>query len=235
VTSSRFRRRRRQPPAFKGDFQSDESITETMAAIQADEWDGATFTFDGASAGTMPPAEARREAGLQQAVTLTDPDTRPLGMLRAQPPYPAAAPPGYAAAATGPLPAIGRERPAIGDALALDEQWGPKLTNLPCGHCGATLDADRAVTFERTRVIGYLNWLARQDGWVYDADLIWTCTACQQHEGWKARQGPLEVHRDVTCQRNHLAASPQGDCTCPGAVLAVDVMLASEDHLGRAR
>jgi hypothetical protein len=135
------------------------------------------------------------------------------------------------------LPA-GRERPVIGDALALDPHWGPKLAMLPCGHCGDE-GTPAAGVLERTYVIGYLNRLAWDAGWTFDTDLIWTCPQCQQGDAWKARQGVLELHRfDELCDRHSGLGGdrwPHARCTCPGAVLAVDVMLASEDYLGSGR
>lgn len=144
----------------------------------------------------------------------------------------------------------GRQGILIGDALALDPEWAGKFANLPCGHCGAVLDVAPASVLDRARVIGHLNWLAANAGWRYDVDLIWTCPPCQQGDAWKARQGQLEVRLDGppdakvppagTCDRHDLPAWPdvhpdECRCTCPGAVLAVDVMLASEDHLGSGR
>jgi hypothetical protein len=177
-------------------------------------------------------------------------DTQPIAQLRAEPRYqpPDTVPAGYAAT-TGPIPALGRPAVSIGDALTRDETWGPKLAPLPCGHCGAPPPVPAGI-LERTRIIGHVNWLAARAGWRFDTDLIRTCPACQQDDAWKARQGQLELRLDGppdakvppsgTCDRHD--APPWADvdpdecrCTCPGAVLAVDVMLASEDHLGSGR
>ena len=248
MTFARFRSRRSRERqlALAGGFPDDgESITEILERVRPADWDGTTIPFAGASDTGLPPdqvyAEADPAAGLRQAIELTalaerGPGAVPFARLRALPPPPPVPAAGYAAPATGPQAALGRERPAIGDALAADPQWRDKLAPLPCGHCGASLGAGHTGGLERTRVIGYLNHLAWQAGWKFDTDLTWTCPACQAGEAWKARQGQVEVHRGGTaCQRNHLDPSPDGDCTCPGAVLAVDAMLASQDYLGSGR
>ena len=217
------RRRRSRPRgqarlALTGDFPvTDQDITE---ALPRADWDGRTYEFTGASdIGTMPAPV---------------PDTEPITRLRAQPRYqPTEPPPAGYADTTGPMPALGRPAVSIGDALTHDAQWGPKLAPLPCGHCG-TYPAIPDGILDRTRIIGHVNWLARQAGWAYDADLTLTCPDCQQDDEWKARQGQVEVRWPAgSCCYRHDVNNPDADCTCPGAVLAVDVMLASEDHLGR--
>jgi hypothetical protein len=133
------------------------------------------------------------------------------------------------------MPAIGRPPVSIGDALTHDDQWGPKLAPVPCGHCGAPPPVPDGI-LDRTRIIGHVNWLARQAGWKYDVDLILTCPPCQQDKAWKARQGQLEVRwpDDGYCYR-HDAGDPDADCACPATVLAVDVMLTSHDYLRTGR
>jgi hypothetical protein len=190
---------------------------EPVPQLRTADYDATTIEFTGASdIGTMPAAAEYLEMG---------PGEQPLAL----PP----APPGYAAT-TGPIPVLDRPAVSIGDALTRDDQWGPKLAPLPCGHCGTPPPVPYGI-LERTRIIGHVNWLAARAGWRYDTDLIWTCPDCQQDDAWKARQGQLELHRyDEICLRHH-TGDPGADCTCPGAVLAVDVMLASEDHLGSGR
>jgi hypothetical protein len=142
-----------------------------------------------------------------------------------------------AAQAPAPYDAGGRPAVSIGDALARDETWGPKLAPLPCGHCG-TAPAVPDGILERTNIIGHVNWLALKAGWIVDNDWIWTCPPCQEGDAWKARQGQLELHRPGgPCDRHDAPPWPgvhpdECRCTCPGAVLAVDVMLASQDYLG---
>lgn len=125
-----------------------------------------TIEFAGASdIGVMPEAAI--------AITVTSRDTQPSAKLRARP----APHEGYAPDTTGPLPAL-TEPPAIGDALARDDEWGPKLAPLTCGKCGSNpLVPDYIL--DRTRTLGHVNWLAFQAGWKYDAYLIWTCPGCQ--------------------------------------------------------
>jgi hypothetical protein len=155
----------------------------------------------------------------------------------------------------------GRPAVSIGDALTHDDHWGPKLIPLPCGHCRTPTPVPADI-LERTNIIGHVNWLALRAGWIVDNDWIWTCPACQQDKEWKARQGQLAMRqprgdapapgcgwhddglRGVPCtcpasycdrhDRLPVPGVPMGEyrCTCPGAVLAVDVMLASEDYLG---
>jgi hypothetical protein len=219
-------------PRFRRHADEDQAATEHLQAIRPADWDGTTITFGGAAVAGLGPDAVYPEAG---------PATGPPARLRALPPPPAAHPAaqpaparGYAAAATGPQPVISRMAPAIGDALTHDDEWGPKLTPLPCGHCG-TFPRIPGAVLGRTRIIGYVNHLAWEAGWTYDTDLIWTCPACQAGDAWKARQGQLEVWRgDFACERHgpEHYANPDPPCTCPGAVLAVDAMLASEDYLG---
>jgi hypothetical protein len=216
-----FRRHRGgggRKPVFSGDFPpGDGDITETIRAVQP-EWDGATF-------------------GLPAPVAERYPGTQPLDRLRAQPRYqPQQPPPAGYSATTGPMPALSRPAVSIGDALAHDDEWGPKLAPRPCGHCGTPPEIPAGI-LDRTRIIGHVNWLAGQAGWKYDVDIILTCPPCQQDDRWKARQGQLEVQGPDSgwyCYR-HDANDPDADCACPGAVLTVDVMLASEDHLGSGR
>jgi hypothetical protein len=103
---------------------------------------------------------------------------------------------------------------------------------------------------------------AWEAGWRLDVDQTLTCPPCQQDRGWKARQGPLAIRQPgstpddgdcpwhdlgargvwCTCPRSYcdrhdrlpVPGVPMHEyrCTCPGAVLAVDVMLASNDYLG---
>jgi hypothetical protein len=212
VTSSKSARRARREARRRP-----EPRTEPIPRLRTAAYDATTIEFTGASdIGTMPAAAEYIEMG---------PGEQPLALPPAAPGY---------AATTGPMRALGRPAVSIGDALARDDHWGRKLIPLPCGHCGTPPRVPDGI-LERTRIIGHVNWLALRDGWKFDTDLIWTCPQCQQGDAWKARQGQMEVHRyDEICLR-HDANDPDADCTCPGAVLAVDVMLASEDHLGSGR
>jgi hypothetical protein len=218
MTSSRSARRARRDERRR----RAEPRTEPIPRLRTAGYDATTVIFTGASGTGLPD---------------TEPATQPPAMLRTQPPPFSHA--GYDAT-TGPMPAYGRPPITIGDALTRDDHWGPKLTPLPCGHCGTPPPVPDGI-LERTRIIGHVNWLAIRAGWAFDCDLTWTCPDCQQGEAWRARQGQLELHRfgDV-CDRHD--APPWADvdpdecrCTCPGAVVAVDVMLASEDHLGSGR
>jgi hypothetical protein len=198
------------------------TVTGPVPELRTADYDATTITFEGASGPGLPDPEPR---------------TEPVTRLRAESAYQPPVPAGYAAT-TGPIPAVGRLAPTIGDALAHDDKWGPMLAPLPCGHCHAAPPVPDGI-IERTRIIGHVNWLAVQDGWRFDTDFIWTCPQCQLGEAWKARQGALELHRfGRLCERHD---GLDGDrrmrtqCTCPGAVVAVDVMLASEDHLGSRR
>jgi hypothetical protein len=224
MTSSRSARRARREERRR----RAEPRTGPVQGLRTASYDATTVIFTGASdAGQPDTMPARIDP---------EPRTEPVARLRAEPRYQPPAPAGYAAT-TGPMRAIGRPAVSIGDALTRDETWGPKITPLPCGHCGAPPPVPAGI-LERTRIIGHVNWLARRDGWAYDYDLTWTCPDCQQDKAWKARQGQMELHRgDEPCDRHD--APPWADvdpdecrCTCPGAVVAVDVMLASEDHLG---
>lgn len=215
-SASRRRRRDREP-----------------RTLPAPAYDATAIEFTGASGTGLPDPDGAQIAAIRDAGYRAW-DTRP--------------PAGYTAT-TGPMPTLDRPAVTIGDALTRDNQWGPKLAPLPCGHCGAPPPVPAGI-LERTRIIGHVNWLALQDGWKFDYDLTWTCPPCQQGDAWKARQGQLEVRLDGppdakvppagTCDRHDLGPDlgvPVNGyrCTCPGAVLAVDVMLASEDHLGSGR
>jgi hypothetical protein len=105
---------------------------------------------------------------------------------------------------------------------------------VPCGHCGTPPPVPDGID-ERTRILGHVNWLARQAGWKYDTDLILTCPPCQQDEAWKARQGQLEVRwpDGGICMRHDDGTGDR--CDCPSAVLATDVMLTSHDYLRTGR
>jgi hypothetical protein len=218
VTSSKSARSRRREERRRR--------AEPVPQLRTADYDATTVIFTGASGTGLPDPGPR---------------TEPIGPLRAEPRYqpPEPAPAGYAAT-TGPMRAIGRPAISIGDALTRDDEWGPKLAPLPCGHCGTPPPVPDGI-LERTRIIGHVNWLAIRAGWAFDCDLTWTCPDCQQGEAWKARQGQLELHRfGRACDRHDqisMADFPEDDyrCTCPGAVVAVDVMLASEDHLGSGR
>jgi len=216
VTSSKSARRVRREERRR----RAEPRTEPVPQLRTADYDATTVIFTGAS-----------DVGLPD----TGPRAEPVATLRAEPRYQPPEPAGYAAT-TGPIPALGRPAVSIGDALTRDETWGPKLTPLPCGHCGTPPRVPDGI-LERTRIIGHVNWLAIRAGWRFDTDFIWTCPQCQQDDAWKARQGQLEVYGRgmiITCKR-HDWGNPDADCVCPGAVLAVDVMLASEDHLGSGR
>jgi hypothetical protein len=243
------RRRRSRPKgrarlALAGDFpDTGESVTEILERVRPADYDGSTVIFEGASDAGQPdtavqPFEQAETGTLYENAT-PPPRAEPVARLRAEPAYRPPVPAGYAAT-TGPIPAIGRPAVSIGDALTRDDTWGPKLAPLPCGHCGTPPPVPAGI-LERTRIIGHVNWLAARDGWAFDYDMTWTCPDCQRGEAWKARQGQLELHRgDEPCDRHDAAPWADVDpdecrCTCPGAVVAVDVMLASEDHLGSGR
>ena len=186
--------------------------TEWLDQLRTDPADGATWPpdqsaviFEGASdIGLMPEGVV--------AIKETGRDTQPLAKLRAQSP-PAFGHQGYAPDATGPMAVIPLP-PAIGDALARDEEWAPRFAALPCGHCGAPPPVQAGDVLDRARAIGHSNWRAFQDGWKHDTDLILTCPKCQEDDAWKARQGQLAV--------------PGGPRHA--AVLAVDVMLTSNSY-----
>jgi hypothetical protein len=222
MTSSKTARRLRREERRR---RKAGALTEPVPQLRTASYDATTIEFTGAS-----------DVGLPDP----DPRTEPVTRLRAEPRYRPPVPAGYAAA-TGPMRAIGRPAVSIGDALTHDDRFGPMLAPLPCGHCGTAPPVPDGI-LERTRIIGHVNWLAVQDGWRFDYDWIWTCPACQQDDAWKGRQGALELHRfDERCDRHDAPAPWPGypldgyRCTCPGAVVAVDVMLASEDHLGSGR
>ncbi|HEY3652343.1 MAG TPA: hypothetical protein VGL33_30545 [Streptosporangiaceae bacterium] len=213
------------------------------AAVRPAGYDATTITFGGASDPGQPDGAVDYDTSYDATGWNTEdppapPRTEPAARLRAQPRYrpPQQPPPAGYSATTGPMPAIGRLTPAIGDALTRDETWGPKLAPLPCGYCGTAPPVPDGI-LERTRIIGHVNWLAAQAGWKYDVDLILTCPPCQQGGGWKARQGQLEVQGPDSgwyCDR-HDADDPDAWCACPGTRLAVDVMLTSHDYLRTGR
>jgi hypothetical protein len=122
--TARSRRRQERKLALRGDFpDTGKSITELIRDVEPASYDS-TIPFRGASAGTMPPAEAHREAGLRQAVEMTDPEwelevneaghptgnlVKPGTRLRALPPHPPVPPrPHYAPRDTGPMPKLSR-------------------------------------------------------------------------------------------------------------------------------
>jgi hypothetical protein len=229
MTSSKTARQRRREERRRRKA----GLTEPVPRLRTADYDATTVIFAGASDIGLPAPEPR---------------TEPVPRLRAQPRYqPQQPPPAGYAATTGPMPAIGRLAPAIGDALARDETWGPKLAPLPCGHCGTPPEVPGGI-LDRTRIIGHVNWLAAQAGWRFDYDWIWTCPQCQQAPAWKARQGQMEVRLDGppgaaespegTCYRHDRYVGVPLDtipCTCPAAVLATDVMLTSHDYLKTGR
>jgi hypothetical protein len=232
MTSSKAARRirreeRRRRAAFSG-----EPRTEPITGLRTAGYDATTVIFTGAS-----------DAGLADHDVYPpepDPDpaprAEPAPRLRAQPRYqpPQQPPPAGYSATTGPMPALDRPAVSIGDALAHDATWGPKLAPVPCGHCGTPPPVPDGID-ERTRILGHVNWLARQAGWKYDTDLILTCPPCQQDEAWKARQGQLEVRwpDGGICMRHDDGTGDR--CDCPSAVLATDVMLTSHDYLRTGR
>jgi hypothetical protein len=137
----------------------------------------------------------------------------------------------------------GRPAILIGDALAREPGWADKFAILPCGHCGAGFGGARpADLLHLWNPLMTVKARAWEAGWRLDYDHTLTCTDCQQTDAWKARQGQVTLRwpDDGVCDRHDLIswATFPGDeyrCTCPGAVLATDVMLASEDHLGSGR
>ena len=142
------RRSRERRAAIAGDFpETGESIADILKRLALDDTeihghihhDDDTRPFAGASGGAMPPAEAHREAGLRHAVTLTDPDTQPLGMLRARPAAPHA-PAAPRPQDTGPMPKLSkyaaRPRPQrVADAAIF--LWSDLLGQfiMLCGVC----------------------------------------------------------------------------------------------------
>jgi hypothetical protein len=236
MTSSRSARRIRREERRRRAALSTEPRTEPITGLRTAGYDATTITFTGASDAGLPDTAplARHLAAMPGYEDADIPE--PAARLRAQPRYqPQPPPPAGYSATTGPMPAIGRPAISIGDALTRDERWGPKLAPLPCGHCGTPPPVPDGI-LERTKILGHVNWLARQAGWKHDVDIIWTCPPCQQDGGWKARQGQLEVRwrDDGYCYR-HDAGNPDADCACPATVLAVDVMLTSHDYLKTGR
>ena len=228
-----FRRRSRPRGAARlaltGDIpDTGESVTEILERVRPADYDGTTVIFGGASDAGLADGDVYPHEPYPDPAPRTEPAAR----LRARPPQ--QPPPAGYSATTGPMPAIGRLAPAIGDALTRDETWGPKLAPLPCGHCGTPPPVPDGI-LERTRIIGHVNWLAAQAGWKYDVDLILTCPPCQQDAAWKARQGQLEVRwpDGGICMRHDDGTGDR--CDCPGTVLAVDVMLTSHDYLRTGR
>ena len=222
--------------ALAGDIpDTGESVTEILERVRPAEWDGTTIEFTGASDAGLQPSE-QAETGILYIDNTPPPRTEQPVRLRARPPQ--QPPPAGYAATTGPMPAIGRLAPAIGDALTHDETWGPKLAPLPCGHCGTPPHVPDGI-LERTRIIGHVNWLAARAGWRFDVDLILTCPPCQQGDAWKARQGQLEVRwpDGGYCDRHDFpdCELTAARCACPSAVLATDVMLTSHDYLRTGR
>ena len=163
----------------------------------------------------MPPAGERREAGLQQAVTLAappaEPDTRPLGKLRARthdtPPRPHYTPP-PAPGDTGPMPKLSKyaarrrpQRPAdwaifvwskvleqhimkCGQAhfVAGDNPDGSDDTWRMCQRRYADpITATMPFAFEALRVSAWTSM------WRLDAFDRWACPACQLTPAWHAR------------------------------------------------
>jgi hypothetical protein len=232
-----FRRRRRpRGPArlaLAGDFpDTGESVTEVLDRVRPADYDGTTIIFGGASNAGL----ADRDIYPHEPYPDPAPRTEPAPRLRAQPRYqpPQQPPPAGYSATTGPMPALDRPAVSIGDALAHDETWGPKLAPLPCGHCGTPPPVPGDI-LERTKILGLVNWLAVQAGWRIDTDFIWTCPPCQQHDAWRARQGQLEVRwpDGGYCGRHDDGTGDR--CDCPSAVLATDVMLTSHDYLRTGR
>jgi hypothetical protein len=237
VTSSRSARRARRDERRRRAALSTEPRTEPITGLRTAGWDATTITFAGASDTGLQPYE-QAETGILYEDAEPAPRTEPATRLRAQPRYqpPQPPPPAGYAATTGPMPAVGRLAPAIGDALTRDPHWGPMLAPRPCGHCGTPPPVPDGI-LERTKILGHVNWLAGQAGWKYDVDIILTCPPCQAHDAWKARQGQLEVQGPDSgwyCYR-HDAGDPDAWCDCPGAGLATDVMLTSHDYLRTGR
>jgi hypothetical protein len=207
---------------------SEADTEQWLSQIRPGDYDGTTVIFTGASDAGQPDTMPVR---IEPA-----PATEPVARLRAQPRYqpPQQPPPAGYSATTGPMPALDRPAVSIGDALAHDETWGPKLAPLPCGHCGTPPPVPGDI-LERTKILGLVNWLAVQAGWRIDTDFIWTCPPCQQHDAWRARQGQLEVRwpDGGYCGRHDDGTGDR--CDCPSAVLATDVMLTSHDYLRTGR
>lgn len=145
-------------------------------------------------------------------------------------------------AAQAPPRPLPRTAALIGDALALEPGWAEKFAILPCGHCGTEFDGVRpADLLHLWNPLMTVKARAWEDGWRLDYDHTLTCPDCQQTKEWQARQGQMELHRfGEPCDRHDLPPSrgiPRDSyrCTCPAAVVAVDVMLTSEDYLGSGR
>ena len=160
-----FRRRSRPQGAARlapvpGIPASSEADTDVLEHVRPADWDGTTIEFTGASVTGLPDDAplAHHLAAMPpyEEADIPEPATRPAVMLRTQPPPFSHA--GYAAT-TGPQPAYVRLPPAIGDALTRDDQWGPRLIPLPCGHCGTPPPVPGDI-LERTRIVGHVNWLA---------------------------------------------------------------------------
>jgi hypothetical protein len=231
-----FRSRSRERKlAIAGDFpDTGESITEILDRVRLNDTEihghvhhDDTPAFDGASAGTMPPAEAHREAGLRQAVAMTDPDTQPL-RLRAQPAPLPPPQPHYTPAAprdTGPMPKLSRyaarprpQRPADGAIF----KWSPVLEQhiMLCGVCpperrnryADPIAGTLPFAFEALRVSA---WTA---GWRLDAFDRWGCPACQLTPAWHARYtvtlwaegaGWARLHHDPDAEWGAIAIAEQ--------------------------
>jgi hypothetical protein len=241
MTSSKSARRIRREERRRRAAFSAEPRTEPITGLRTADYDATTVIFTGASDAGLADGDVYPHGPYPDPA----PPAEPAARLRARPPQ--QPPPAGYSATTGPMPAIGRLAPAIGDALTRDETWGPKLAPLPCGHCGTAPEVPDDI-LERTRIIGHVNWLAARDGWRFDYDWIWTCPQCQQAPAWRARQGQMEVRLDGppdaaespegTCYRHDRYVGVPLDtipCTCPAAVLATDVMLTSHDYLRTGR
>jgi hypothetical protein len=230
--------------ALAGDFpDTGETVTEILDRARPADYDGTTVIFEGASDAGQPDDRFHGKPGTAGSrffppITARAEDEQaaaPPARLRAQPRYqPQPPPPAGYSATTGPMPAVGRLAPAIGDALTHDEKWGPMLAPLPCGWCGTPPPVPAGI-LERTRIIGHVNWLAARDGWRFDYDMTWTCPQCQQGEAWRARQGQVEVRwpDGGYCARHDDGTGDR--CDCPSARLATDVMLTSHDYLRTGR
>jgi hypothetical protein len=87
--SNRRRNKARRKPVFDGDFpDSDETITELIAAAGPADYDGRTYTLGGASELGLPPGEAHRVAAVKDAIEMTamaERGTAPRPQLRALP------------------------------------------------------------------------------------------------------------------------------------------------------
>jgi hypothetical protein len=206
-----FRRRSRERKlALAGDFpDTGETVTELIAKVEPPSYDS-TIPFAGASAGTMPPAEAHREAGLQQAVEMAGPEwelevneaghptgnlVKPGTRLRALPPPPPVPPqPHYTPRDTGPMPKLSRyaarprpQRVADGAIFIWSKILGQHI--MVCGVCpperrsrfADPIAGHMPFAFEALRVSA---WTA---GWRIDAFDRWGCPACQMTPAWHAR------------------------------------------------